>query len=191
MKTPILFVNACVRRESRTRRLAEKLLLALGEPWEEVRLEAVGLPEVDEAFLAERDRLAAAGAFGDPVFALARQFAAAGTVVIAAPYWDLSFPAALKRYLEQVNAVGVTFRYGEDGVPVGLCRAERLYYVTTAGGTYVPDAFGFGYVEALARGFYGIRDVRKIEAAGLDVDGADAGAILRAAEAGVADAARD
>ena len=73
MKTPILFVNACVRRESRTRRLAEKLLLALGEPWEEVRLEAVGLPEVDEAFLAERDRLAAAGAFGDPVFALARQ----------------------------------------------------------------------------------------------------------------------
>ena len=191
MKTPILFVNACVRRESRTRRLAEKLLLALGEPWEEVRLEAVDLPEVDEAFLAERDRLAAAGAFGDPVFALARQFAAAGTVVIAAPYWDLSFPAALKRYLEQVNAVGVTFRYGEDGVPVGLCRAERLYYVTTAGGTYVPDAFGFGYVEALARGFYGIRDVRKIEAAGLDVDGADAAAILRAAEAGIRDAVRD
>ena len=78
--------------------------------------------------------------------------------------------------------VGITFRYTEEGVPASLCRAKSLHYVTTAGGNYVPEEFGFGYVKALAQGFYGIPDVRLIRAAGLDIDGADAEAILRAAE---------
>ena len=39
MDKPILFVNACVRKESRTRQLAEKLLAKLGGDYEEVRLE--------------------------------------------------------------------------------------------------------------------------------------------------------
>ena len=102
--------------------------------------------------------------------------------MIAAPFWDLSFPASLKQYLEQINVTGVTFRYSEEGVPVGLCRAERLYYVTTAGGHFVPEAYGFGYVQALAQSYYGIKDVRLIEAAGLDIDGADTDAIMKAAE---------
>ncbi len=67
-------------------------------------------------------------------------------------------------------------------MPVGLCKAKRLYYVTTAGGCYVPEEFGFGYVKALAQNFYGIQDVRVIQAVGLDVVGADVEAILRAAE---------
>ena len=185
MDRPILYVNACVRKGSRTRRLAEALLNRLDAPFEEVRLEDMAFPAVDGAFLDRRDRLVAGGALDDPMFDLARQFARAETIVIAAPYWDLSFPAALKQYLEQVNVVGVTFRYSEEGVPVGLCRAKRLYYVTTAGGHYVPDAFGFGYVEALARGYYGIREVRKIEAVGLDIAGADAEGIMGAAEAAI------
>lgn len=182
MERPILFINACVRTESRTRRLTDKLLAKLGEPFTEVCVQEIPFPVVDEAFLRERDRLSAAGAFDNPIFALARQFAGAETIVIAAPYWDLSFPAALKQYFEQINVVGVSFDYTPEGVPVGSCRAKRLFYVTTAGGTYVPEEFGFGYVRALAQNYYGIRDVRKIEAVGLDVDGADVEAILKAAE---------
>ena len=55
----ILFVNACVRGESRTRRLAEALLDRLGGEMEEVRLHEIDFPVVDEAFLTERDRLIA------------------------------------------------------------------------------------------------------------------------------------
>jgi FMN-dependent NADH-azoreductase len=102
--------------------------------------------------------------------------------VIAAPYWDLSFPAMLKQYLEQINVVEITFKYSEEGVPIGLCRANRLFYVTTAGGYYVPEDYGFGYVKALAQNYYGIQDVRKIEAVGLDIFGADACAIMKSAE---------
>ncbi|MBQ9613196.1 MAG: ACP phosphodiesterase, partial [Lachnospiraceae bacterium] len=70
----------------------------------------------------------------------------------------------------------------EEGVPIGLCRADKLFYVTTAGGYYVPEEFGFGYVKALAQNYYGIQDVRKIEAVGLDIVGADVNAIMTDAE---------
>ena len=186
MENPILFVNACVREDSRTGRLARCLLQRLGQPYAEVRPHALSFPTADEAFLRKRDRLLSEGALQDPMFSLARQFAEAETVVIAAPYWDLSFPAALKQYFEQINAVGVTFRYSEAGVPVGLCRAKALYYVTTAGGDWTPEEFGFGYVQALARGYYGIPEVKLIKAVGLDLIGADVDGILAAAEAAIA-----
>lgn len=175
----ILFVNACVRGRSRTKRLADALLEKLNEKVEEIRLSDVNFPVVDEKFLVERDALIASGSFLDRTFDLARQFAAADTVVIAAPLWDLSFPSALKRYLEQICVVGVTFKYGEDGVPQGLCRAKKLYYVTTAGGKFFPEEFGFGYVKALCQNFFGIDDVRLIKAVGLDIYGADQEAILK------------
>ena len=182
MERPILFINACVRKESRTRRLAEKLLLKLDRPYEEVRLDRLNFPAVTEEYLRLRDRLITETNFTDPVFDLARQFAEAETIVIAAPYWDLSFPASLKQYLELVNAVGISFRYTEEGIPVGLCRADRLFYVTTAGGGFMPEEFGFGYVKALAQNYYGIRDVRLIKAACLDIFGADVEGILKKAE---------
>ena len=128
MDRPILFINACVRGESRTKKLAEKLLEKLNRPVEEVRLEEINFPIVDEDFLNMRDRLISEGSLDSPVFDLARQFSEAETIVIAAPYWDLSFPAVLKQYFEQVNVVGITFRYTEEGIPEGLCKADRIFY---------------------------------------------------------------
>lgn len=182
MNKPILYVNACVRKNSRTKVLAEKLLSRLNEPFEEVRLEELAFPVSNETFINTRDRLIAQGDFQNPLFDLARQFSEAETIVVAAPYWDLSFPAMLKQYLEQITVVGLTFRYSEEGVPVSLCRAKRLYYVTTAGGNYVPDDYGFGYVKALVQSYYAVPDVRKIEADGLDIVGADVHAIMAEAE---------
>ncbi len=187
MDRPILYINACVRKESRTRTLAEKLLTRLDRPFEELRLEDMTFPIVNEDYLCARDYLISQGDFANPMFALARQFAEAEAIVIAAPYWDLSFPASLKQYLELVNVVGITFRYSEEGIPVGLCRADRLYYVTTAGGNYCPDQYGFGYVKALAQNYYGIQDVSKLEASGLDMFGADVQTIMKAAEKDLSD----
>ena len=174
----VLFVNACVRRDSRTKRLADHLLAALGAPAAELCLAECAFPAVDEDFLRKRDRLIREGDYGDPMFALARQFSCADEIVIAAPFWDLSFPAALKQYFEQINVVGITFRYTAEGIPEGLCRAGRLWYVTTAGGDFLPESYGFGYVKALAQSFYGIRDVELIKATGLDLEGAAVDRIL-------------
>ena len=182
MERPILYVNACVRKESRTRILAEKLLSKLSKPFAEIRLEEIAFPTGDEDYLIMRDQLISRGDYQNTLFDLARQFSEAETIVIAAPYWDLSFPAMLKQYLEQITVVGITFKYSEEGVPVSLCSAKSLFYVTTAGGFYVPEDYGFGYVKALAQNYYGIQDVRKIEAVGLDICGADVNAIMTSAE---------
>ena len=103
-------------------------------------------------------------------------------VVIAAPFRDLSFPAVLKQYLEQINVRGITFFYTPEGLPAGLCRAKRLTYVTTAGGDFFPEEFGAGYVKALAQNFYGIPEFRLLKATGLDIIGADVEAIMASAK---------
>ncbi len=181
----ILFVNACVRDNSRTYRLAKALLAKLGGEVTEVKLQEAGFGVTDEAYLQKRDALIAQGAFDDEMFALARQFAEADTIVMAAPYWDLSFPAMLKQYIEVINVTGITFEYTPEGYPKGLCRAQKLYYVATAGGNFVPEEFGFGYIKSLAENFYGIRDVRHIRAVGLDIYGADEEAIMKEAESSI------
>lgn len=182
----LLYIDACVREGSRTRYLADGLLKALNAPCVRLRLADCSFPAVDEAFLKQRDRLIGEGNFSHPLFDYARQFAEADEIIIAAPFWDLSFPAVLKTYLEQINVVGLTFRYSPEGIPEGLCRAKKLYYVTTAGGDFFPEAYGFGYVQALATSFYGIRDVKLIKATGLDIAGAPVEILLHDCEKEIA-----
>ncbi len=185
----ILFVNACVRKESRTKKLADHLLRLLREKnlsdgagdlvVEEVILDEVSFPVANEEFITRRVVLEEAQAWDDPMFDLARQFARADEVVIAAPYWDLSFPAALKQYFEQINVLGITFEYTPEGTPKPMCQATKLYYVTSAGGVFCPEEFGYGYVRAMAQSFYGIPEVSLVSAVGLDVVGADEEQILK------------
>ena len=178
----ILFIDACVRPESRTRALAQTVLQNLQGNVQQVRLYDQPLLPLDLQAMAKRDEAASSGKYDDALFAHARQFAEADVIVIAAPYWDLMFPAVLKTYLENITVTGLTFRYSEHGFPVGLCRGRKLYYVTTSGGYMGDCPMGFAYVQALAKGFYGIADVQCISAQGLDIVGNDAEAILKEAE---------
>ncbi len=178
----ILFINACVRPQSRTKRLAEYVLRKIGKDVKEVNLDKENLTPLNAKTLERRTKLAASGIFSDKMFALAKDFANAEKIIIAAPYWDLSFPALLKCYIEQINVIGLTFAYNDKGIPYGLCKADELIYVTTAGGTIQNDDFGFGYIKSLAQRFYGIKNVSRIKAENLDIIGADVEAILQHAE---------
>ena len=177
----ILFVNACIRRNSRTRFLAEQVIRRLNGTVVEANPVTATKPITSEKFIIKRTEATGKMDFTDPVYTPARQFAEADIIVIAAPYWDLSFPAILKAYFEQVNVLGLTFEYTDEGIPRGLCKAKKLIYVTTAGGSIISDEYGYGYVKALAQNYYGIQDVRKIEALGLDIYGADVDAIMTSA----------
>lgn len=176
----ILMINACVRENSRTLVLARHLLAHLNGEMGERNLEKEALQPLDRRTLEKRERLTSAQDFSDGMFRYAKEFAAADTIVIAAPYWDFSFPALLKIYLEQITVCGITFRY-QKGVPQGLCRAKRLIYVTTAGGT-IQDDFGFEYVKALAQKLYGIGEVLLFKAENLDIDGNDAAELIDTAK---------
>ena len=174
----ILFINACVRPCSRTLELAKTLLQRLKGEVLEVRLQEMPMAALDLNGLEKRDQAAQKNDFSDPVFTAAKQFAAADIIVIAAPYWDLMFPAVLKTYLENITISGITFRYSEQGRPESLCKAKALHYVTTSGGFIGQNDFGFSYVKALSQNFFGISEIHRYAAEGLDIFGADVEMIL-------------
>ena len=177
----ILFVNACIRKESRTKRLAEQVIEKIKtaeDTVSEVYVADAVMPIKDESFILSRNNASSSKDFSNDVYAPAKQFADADLIVVGTPYWDLSFPAILKAYFEQINVLGLTFEYAADGTPRGLCKAQKLIYVTTAGGPIISDEYGYGYVKTMAQAFYGISDVKQIKAEGLDIFGADIDSIL-------------
>ena len=174
----ILFVNACVRPCSRTCLLAQEVLKKLNGQIEEVHLGHEQLSPLDLELLEKRNQLISSKNFSDPLFRYAAQFAAADEIVIAAPYWELAFPSILRIYLEHVTVVGVTFQYSPDGIPLGLCKAKRIIYVTTAGGPIADRNLGYDYVKALSDAFYSIPEVLCFQAENLDIQGADVNGIL-------------
>ena len=184
----LLFINACVRGErSRTLKLARRFL----EGYQKAHPDTVItqrdlcaqrlLPQYPEV-LAERDELWAAGKLDQPMFEPAREFAAADKIVVAAPFWDLSFPAVLKIYLERISVTDVTFGYDDQGAMVGLCRASKLLYVVTRGGNYAGTDLEMGtpMLRALCT-MYGIPELITLAAEGLDDVRQDKQALLDAA----------
>ena len=133
-----------------------------------LNLNSENMEPLNTELLEKRDSLLKNGRLDDPMLRYARQFAEADEIIIAAPFWDLAFPAKLKIYLEQITVSGVTFKY-VDGHPIGLCKAKKLTYITTSGGP-VFDDFGYAYVKTLAQNFYGIEKTEAIRAMNLDVD---------------------
>lgn len=178
----MLYINACCKNGSRTAELAQSLLETMNGRVQTVNLYEQNIVPVDAQGLAKRDSLINEGKADDESLFLARQFASADAIVIATPYWDLMFPSVLKVYLENITVCGITFRYSEKGIPQSLCKADSLYYVTTAGGFIGKNNFGFDYIKALATGFFGISDVKLFSAEGLDIYGADVAEIMKKAK---------
>ena len=181
----ILFVNCCFREMSRTKRLAEKVLEHLQGNIVTLDLNSEHIEPLGKESHAERDKATHSEDWEHPMLRYAHQFAAADEIVIAAPFWDLAFPALLKAYIEAVTVSGITFKY-IDGIPHGLCNAKRLIYVTTAGGPVFAD-FGFSYIKTLAESFYGIPEVKCFRAENLDMIGANVEEILQQTEEDIGD----
>ena len=178
----ILYINACIREASRTKELAQYALSKLQGNIEEINLDFEKITPLYKEQLELRDSLIGNKNYNHPMFKYAKQFANAETILIAAPYWDLSFSAILKTYIENINVNGITFSYSEKGYPASLCKAKKLVYITTAGGPVISDEFGFGYIKSLAENFYGIKDMNYIKAEGLDIFGANIQEILEIAK---------
>ena len=180
----VLFVDCCIRREtSRTGRFADAFLSALPSDCAVTRLDLMAeeLPYFKDSYFDQREALLKEDRRDHPRFRYAHQFAQADLIVIAAPFWDLSFPALLKVYIEQVSVDGITFGSTEDGLG-GLCKASHLVFLTTRGGFYTghPMEMGSRYLEAMQT-FFGIGAYTCIAADGMDVAGFDAEASLNSA----------
>ena len=174
-KKKILMVNGCIRgKESRTWRLAEAFLKPAREaaprPFDYTQLDLaqMDLKPLTGGFFEERQRFLEKNDRTHPRFDLARQFAQADRILVAAPFWDLSFPAVLKLYIENISLDGITFGGNAEGL-YGMCRAEDMLFFTTRGGFYGdgPMEQGARYLKALC-GMLGIPKFRCIAAEGMD-----------------------
>ena len=182
----ILYIDSCINRgSSRTERLAQAYLhkrMAAGDAeLETIVLEEASLLPLNGEILAFREQCIAEQNFSDASFAFAKSFAAADELVIAAPFWDFSFPAMLKIFLERVCIRDLTFRYTETGGVASLTRMTSVTYITTAGGYIDADDCGYGYVKKLCRGLFGVEQFRFIGAQGLDIFGNDPEKLLEQA----------
>ncbi len=99
---------------------------------------------------------------------LISELQSADAVVIAAPMYNFAIPATLKNYFDAVTKAGVTFKYNEQGQPVGLINNKKVYVVITRGGKYKENNMTFqeDYLK-VQLGFIGLTDVKFIFVEGL------------------------
>ena len=181
----ILFVNACMRgKESRTLRICCKFMekyksLHPEDVFEEVDITHTDLRPFDAEKAEKRIQLTEEGNVGGEMFDLAHQFADADKIIIGAPYWDYSFPSALKVYIEHVSVNTIAYRYTDRGLQ-GLCRAKKLLYISTSGGFMGEFALGEDYFRGLCH-LYGIPRFDSIKGEALDIIAFDTEEILKKA----------
>jgi FMN-dependent NADH-azoreductase len=97
---------------------------------------------------------------------LVRELESADVMLITAPVYNFSVPAALKAWIDMVCRARITFRYTEKG-PEGLLKDRPVYLVMASGGLPFgsPADFASGYLSHIL-GFIGIHDVRFVLAEG-------------------------
>ncbi|MBR4085570.1 MAG: NAD(P)H-dependent oxidoreductase [Lachnospiraceae bacterium] len=127
----LLYIDACIRNvESRTKRIATPIVEALKEKYQvdTLVLNELPLDIVKERLIQKRVN----GVIEPEVMSWAEKVRDADRIVIAAPFWDMSFPAALKVFFELCSIFNVTFG-SDDKTCFGNCRAEKMLYITTRG----------------------------------------------------------
>lgn len=164
----LLYIDACTRNaESRTKRIAEPVIESLRNSYDitTLTLNDLDLTVVQEELIRKRN-----GGDVDPtVMRWAETVRDADRIVIAAPFWDMSFPAALKVFFELCSIFNVTFT-SDNKTCHGNCKAEKLLYITTRGmniATGDPLEQATPYLKALSW-LWGIGPLQVIAAQNMD-----------------------
>ena len=127
----LLYIDSCIRDElSRTKRIATPIIEDLSKRYE---VETIVINDLDLLPVQyEENRRRANGTVSEEAVCWANKIKNADRIVIAAPFWDMSVPAALKTFFELCSLFGVTFD-SNDKTCFGLCKAENLMFITTRG----------------------------------------------------------
>ena len=163
----LIIIDSCMREESRTKIIlgAAKEVLALRYDIETIDVNALALPPVTPQVLKDRT----AGNVPDETVAVARKIASADRIVVATPFWDMSFPSLLKAFFENMSLYNVTFT--DDGTTcTGICKCQKVLYITTRG-MNIPTGDcrdqGSSYLKALSS-LWGLGEVITVAAWNLD-----------------------
>lgn len=56
--------------------------------------------------------------------------------VFVTPFWNFSYPPVMKAYLDSIAIAGKTFRYSDQGQPIGLLTGKKALHIQARGGIY-------------------------------------------------------
>lgn len=177
----LLYITADANPNSRTCQISNTFVQSYQSSHPQDAVATLDLYKEDIGFIAKADLQALHqpqqnGAPIHPALQYAQQFASADKIVVAAPFWNLSFPAILKAYIDYVSIPGVTFSYTPNG-SVGLCHAQNTMYIVARGGHYSrPPALAYDLATPYLKtifSFFGIHRFGSVYAEGLDIAGAD------------------
>jgi FMN-dependent NADH-azoreductase len=167
MMKKLFYIDSCLRSGSNTKVIADALIERLSERYEveTIKLSDYDFPVVKDDILNERS----SGYVPEEYVQIARKIADADRLVIAAPFWDMSFPSALKVFLENMSLFNVTFASNEKEC-YGLCKAEKVLYITTRGmniktGDEMEQATP--YIKAISK-LWGLGELHVIAAENMD-----------------------
>lgn len=189
----VLYIKANVKPEgtSRSFNVSDEFIKSYKENNPNDEIITLDLYEEDINFLTGEDIQSVFGPKSEeskthPILKYAYQFLEADKYVVSAPFWNLSFPAILKAYIDYICVTGITFKYTENG-PVGLCKGKKAVHFVSRGGSYSvePTSYvemGDRYLKVLF-GFLGIEDFKTVPVEGVDVIGVDVEQIISEAVA--------
>lgn len=88
---------------------------------------------------------------------------AADEIVIATPIYNLTIPAVLKAWIDQISRYGRTFTRGESGF-VGLLGGKRVRIIVSSGSDFRPEGPGgaYNFLDAYLRAFFGFVGVTDV-----------------------------
>ena len=103
----LVIIDSCMHEGSRTRRLLQAAVneLSTRNAIETFDVNALAFPPVSPEIMQQRNN----GYVPERIVEVSRRIAAADRLVIAAPFWDMSFPSVLKVFLENVSLFHITF----------------------------------------------------------------------------------
>ncbi len=111
----------------------------------------------DQQSAAAREAIAISNGYVDELLA-------ADQVVITTPIYNLSVPAVLKAWIDQIVRAGRTFGINPEGY-VGLAGDKRVIVIVASGGDFRPGtpAAAYNFIEPYLRGIFGFIGITRVE----------------------------
>ena len=159
----MIFINACMRdKDSRTLKLARSIIR--GQAAQEINIS-----EIEDLLPYTEKNNPTNTEIEKRFIHMAEKIASCDGLVIAAPFWDMSFPALLKVFLEKLSIQNVMFE--DNGKTCsGIAKCPYMFFITTRG-MYIPDGSDLEqatpYLKALCQ-LWGIKQFDYVSAYNLD-----------------------
>ena len=161
----LLYLNVNIREEeSRTKRIADAFLNEIKNKYEieEINLDKLDIYPKDNSYFRTTE-------INKNDEKLAKQVASADKILIATPFWDMSFPSKLKIFIERATFPAITMSDKNDDIR-GVSGVKELLVITTRGWD-IKDYDELDGISSYMKGLqllWGIDKYHIISAIGLD-----------------------